>query len=96
MIVTLLLGLAAGWGAAFAEDHLRGILARALSVEPISFQPVEMRAISLTLCLLAAALLSWLFATPNAVALTLGAVIGVAAPRLRDRIRAARAPDYDG
>ena len=95
MIVTLLLGLVAGWGAVYLEDHLRGPLARVLSIDPGAFQPVELRSIAFAVCLLAAALLAWIFATPHAVALTLGAAIGVLLPRIRDRLKAGRVPDYD-
>ena len=95
MLVTFILGIAAAWGAAFVEDHLRGHLARALSIEPGAFQAVEMRVVSLAICLFVAAILAWIVADAHAVALTLGAVIGVLIPRLKDRLRAARAPDYD-
>lgn len=95
MLMTLLLGGIAGWGAGFAEDHIRRVLAQALSVGEDTFKPAEMRSIALVLSLLVAALLSWMFATPSAVALTLGATLGVLLPRLKDLIRAARAPDYD-
>ena len=95
MLVTLILGAAAGWGAGFAEDHLRGLMARALSVDAASFKPVEIRSLSIVACLFLAAIIAALIASPNAVVLTLGAVLGVLGPRIRDMIRAARAPDYD-
>ena len=95
MLITLLLGGIAGWGAGFAEDHIRRVLAQALTVEETSFKPAEMRSIALVISLLVAALLSWMIATPSAVALTLGATLGVLLPRLKDFIRAARTPDYD-
>lgn len=95
MLYTLLLGVIAGWGASFAEDRLRVQLARALSIEPDTLQPVEMRTFSLVICMLASALVAWAIADAHAVPLTLGAAIGVLFPRLRDRIRAAHTPDYD-
>ena len=95
MLVTLILGAAAGWGAGFAEDHVRRLMAEALSVDEAAFKPIEIRSIALVAALFLAALLSWLIATPNAVALTLGALIGVLGPRLSELIRAARTPDYD-
>ena len=54
-----------------------------------------MRAISLALCLLAAALVAAFSGGGGAVALALGAVLGVLGPRLQARYRAMRAPDYD-
>ncbi len=95
MIVSFLLGLVAGWGAGFAEDQTRALLAKAFSVEPASLQPVELRAMTLVLCLLVAAIAAWIIASASAVALMVGAAVGVALPRLQERLRAARTPDYD-
>ncbi len=95
MLVTLILGAVAGWGAGFAEDHVRRLLARALSVDESVFKPIEIRSIALVAALFIAAVLSWLIANPHAVALTLGALVGVLGPRLQELIRAARTPDYD-
>ena len=95
MLVTLILGAIAGWGAGFAEDHVRRLMAQALSVDAGVFKPIEIRSIALAASLFIAALLAWLVANPHGVALTLGAVIGVLGPRLQELIRAARTPDYD-
>ncbi len=93
MIWTLLLGIAAGWGASAAEDRLRPMIERHLPGRAVN--AAEMRAISLSLCLLLAAVVAALSDTGGAVALTLGGVLGVLGPRLRDRVKAMRAPDYD-
>ena len=95
MLLTLLLGTLAGWGAGFAEDHIRGVLSKALDVEGSAFKPVEMRSIALVTSLFAAALVAWFIASPSALALTFGALIGVLIPRLKDAVKAARTPDYD-
>ena len=95
MLLTMILGGLAGWGAGFAEDHLRRALARVLEVDGAEFKPVEMRSIALVVSLFLAALVAWFIASSSALALLFGAVIGVLAPRLRDLIRAARTPDYD-
>lgn len=95
MLVTLILGAVAGWGAGFAEDHVRRLMARALSVNEHAFKPIEIRSIALVASLFIAAILAWLIADPHAVALTLGALAGVLGPRLGELIRAARTPDYD-
>ena len=95
MLVSFVLGLGAGWGAPHGEDHVRRLLAQALKLDESAFQPVELRAITLAVALFVAAVLAWLIAHPNAVALTLGAMVGVLAPRIRERLNAARAPDYD-
>ena len=94
-MLTMILGAIAGWGAGFAEDHVRRLMAQALSVDEGVFKPIEIRSIALVACLFIAALLAWLIGNPHAVALTLGAVVGVLAPRLQELIRAARTPDYD-
>lgn len=93
MIWTFILGVAAGWGAPFAEDQLRQPLEKLLSSGPIS--DADMRALSLALCLLAAAIIAMVTGSSYALPLTLGACIGVLGPRLWDKFRAMRAPDYD-
>ena len=95
MAVTFLLGVIAGWGAGFAEEHVRRLLAKALSLDEGVFRPIEIRSIALVASLFIAALLAALIANPHAVALTLGALVGVLGPRLGELIRAARTPDYD-
>ena len=95
MLVTFILGAIAGWGAGFAEDHVRRLMAQALSVEAAVFKPLEIRSIALVAALVAAAVLASLIGKPHAVALTLGALVGVLGPRLQELIRAARTPDYD-
>ena len=92
MFWTFILGIVAGWGAPMAEDHLRGPLQQALSGET---SPVELRAVSLVVCLLVAAILAWIIGSHAALPLVLGALVGVLGPRLYDRFRAMRAPDYD-
>ena len=95
MIVTLILGALAGWGAGFAEDHVRKFMAQALSIEDTSLQPIEVRSVALVVSLLLAAIVAWLIASPHAVTLMVGALIGALGPRLRDRFMAAKTPDYD-
>ncbi len=95
MLVTLLLGIAAGWGAGFAEEHVQRLIVKPLSIEAQSITPVELRSIALATLVFLAAVASWIFATPNAVALGLGVLLGVLFPRLRELVKAARAPDYD-
>lgn len=92
MILTFILGVLAGWGAPLVEPQLRAPLQQALSGE---MSPVELRGASVAICLLGAAILSWILASSAAVPLMLGGVIGVLASRMLDRFRAMRAPDYD-
>jgi|GEM_PF-1749553 len=95
MLLTFILGLAAGWGVHFAEPHVKAVLTKALGDAVSDMEPVELRSIALVGALFAAAVLSWGFGSSYAVPLMLGALIGVLGPRLRERLRAARAPDYD-
>jgi len=92
MFVTFILGIIAGWGAPMAEDVLKGPLQKALSGD---LTPIEMRAASLSICLLIAAVLGLIVGSGSALALTLGAVIGVLGARMMERFRTMRAPDYD-
>ncbi len=93
MIWTTLLGIIAGWCAAGAEDRLRPLVETYLPGSKIAAP--EMRAISLSVCLLVAAIISALSGGGSAVWLALGGVIGVLGPRLYEKFKAMRAPDYD-
>ncbi len=95
MLVTFLLGLFAGWAADRAEPQVTSLLAGLLLPDDPPFDHAEARALSLALCLLVAAVMSWVLAVPHAVPLILGGCIGLVLPRVRDRVRAARTPDYD-
>ncbi len=95
MLVALVLGLAAGWGASRSEVHAGRLLSLVLSVEEASITAVELRAAALAGCVLLAAVASWLVSEDHAVPLAAGALAGVLLPRLQDRVRAARTPDYD-
>ena len=95
MLVAFVLGLVAGWGASHSEAHARRLLSRSLSIEEDSIKAVELRAVALAGCVLLAAVASWLVSEDRAVPLAVGVLAGVLLPRLQDRVRAARAPDYD-
>ena len=56
----------------------------------------ELRMLTFAVCLLAAAVAALLFASNSAVALALGAAIGVFGPRVIDTVQGRRNPDYDG
>ena len=93
MITTFLLGVIAGLAAAPAEARLKPFITQYLpGPAPTA---VELRAISLAACLLAAAFVAYLADGGGALALALGGFIGVLWPRLHAKIKASRAPDYD-
>ena len=94
MFGTLILGIDAGWGAPFAEPKIKSALENVL-LDDVPVDPLEMRLISFSVCLLAAALLSMVFAEPHAAPLALGAAIGVFGPRLIEKWKARNHPDYD-
>ena len=94
MLGTFILGILAGAGAPYAEPKIKEFLDRVLSNEtPI--QPGEMKLFTLALCLVGAAILSMVFGDPHALPLTLGGAAGVFGPRLIDKYKASKAPDYD-
>ncbi len=80
MLITLILGIAAGFGASRAERHVRQMLTNTLLSDP-PITPLELRLFSFALCLLAAGVLAALLGDGSAVDLALGAVLGVFAPR---------------
>ena len=93
MIWTFILGALAGWAAPVAEDSLRPIVDQHLPGRAPS--PVEMRAITLSSCILAAALVAALTGSGGALPLALGVAAGVLGPRFYGMYKATRAPDYD-
>ncbi len=93
MIWTFILGVVAGWCAQGAEERLRPLVEQYLPGQPPGAP--EMRAISLAACLFLAAIVAVLTDSGGVLPLTLGAMIGVLGPRLYDKFRAMRTPDYD-
>ncbi|MYF88727.1 MAG: hypothetical protein F4186_04805 [Boseongicola sp. SB0676_bin_33] len=93
--MAFVLGMVAGWGASHSEIHARRLLSWSLSIAEDSIKAVELRAAALAGCVLLAAVASWLVSEDHAVPLAVGVLAGVLLPRLQDRVRAARAPDYD-
>jgi drug/metabolite transporter (DMT)-like permease len=94
MLGTFILGLAAGWGAPFAEPKVSAALGKILRGGS-EVGPVELRMITFAACLLGAAILSMILTYPHAFPLAFGAAVGVLVPRLREIWKIARAPDYD-
>ena len=94
MLATLILAAAAGWLAPRAEDTVKGAIESVLLTEaPIT--PVELRLVSFAVCLVGAAILSMIFGEPHALTLAIGALLGALAPRLPEKYRRSRNPDYD-
>jgi len=86
MFGTLILGFIAGAVAPYAEPHVRRALEGAAMAEtPLSV--AELRALALAICLVVAALLASVLASGGAISLTVGAALGVFAPRLLKRFR---------
>ena len=93
MLATLLLGIAAGAGAPYAEEHVRRALESVLLADA-AMSATELRLFSFAVCLVGAAILAHVFGSGSAFALAVGAAIGVFGPRLVDRIQKRREPDY--
>jgi hypothetical protein len=94
MLATLILAAAAGWLAPKADETVKGMIESILLTEaPIT--PLELRLVSFSACLVVAAILSMVFGEPHALALSVGALLGVLGPRLSERYRRSRNPDYD-
>lgn len=94
MLATLLLGIAAGAGAPYAEPHVKSALDGMLQSEtPID--AMELRLFTFAILLVGAALLSMIFGSAHAMPLAIGAAIGVFGPRILEKYRASKRPDYD-
>ena len=94
MFGAIILGIIAGVAAPFAEPKLKEFLEGVLLNE-VPVDPKEMALLSFAICVLVAALLAAVLFRANAVALALGATLGVFGPRLWDKWQARKAPDYD-
>ncbi|MDJ0827127.1 MAG: hypothetical protein QNJ16_16670 [Rhodobacter sp.] len=89
MLGTLILGILAGLGAQYAEPHVKKALENVLLAEvPIS--DAELRLFSFSVCLIGAAILAWLFGNDSALALVVGAAIGIFGPRAIERLQKGR------
>lgn len=93
MLSTVILGILAGLGAPYAEPHVKkGLEDLLLSDAPMS--AMELRTFTFSLCLVAAAILAWIFGDGSALALAIGSALGVFGPRIIDRIQKRKTPDY--
>jgi hypothetical protein len=93
MFADLILGIAAGAGAPYAETHRKTALESVLLADaPLT--PMELRLFSFAICLVGAAILAAILGEGTAFGLAVGAAIGVFAPRIVARVQKRRAPDY--
>ena len=93
MLMTLILGIAAGAGAPYAEPHVKEFLEGALKSDG-GMTEVELRLFTFAILLVGAAVLAWLIGNGSGFALAVGGALGVFGPRIIDRIQKRRAPDY--
>ncbi len=94
MLATLILGIAAGAGAPYAEPKVKELMEGVLLTET-PLEGMELRLFTFAILLVLAALLSMVFGSAHAMPLALGAALGVFGPRLIDRYKSAKNPDYD-
>ena len=93
MLATLILGIAAGAGAPYAEPNIKKALESILLADA-PMTEMELRMFSFALCLVGAAVLAWIFGNGSALALAIGAALGVFGPRIIERLKKRNAPDY--
>ena len=93
MLITFILGIAAGFGAPFAEPHVKKLLEGVMLAEA-PMTDVELRMLSFAACRVVAALLAWNLGNGSGFALAVGAALGVFGPRLIGLAQSRRAPDY--
>ena len=81
MLGAFILGALGAAAAPYAEARIKGLVEDALMAEtPMS--PAELRSMALVICLVIAALAAWILTSGGALALTLGALLGVFGPRI--------------
>ncbi len=93
MIWTFILGVIASWAAPALEERLQPLASKYVPGKALT--PIESRTLALAMALLIAALVATFTGSGHVLPLTLGALIGVLGPRLYDKFRDMRAPDYD-
>ncbi|NRB00596.1 MAG: hypothetical protein HRU32_12370 [Rhodobacteraceae bacterium] len=94
MLLTVILGIIAGVASPNFEQQVKGALEGVLLADsPLS--PKELTLLTFSICLVAASILAWIFGNGSALALAIGAALGVFGPRLIDRIKSGNKPDYD-
>lgn len=93
MLATVILGIAAGAGAPYAEPHVKRTLEGMLLADT-ALSDMELRMLSFAVCLVAASILAWIFGNGSGFALAVGALLGVFGPRLIERVQKRREPDY--
>ena len=93
MLLTILLGIAAGFGAPYAEPHVKKAVDGLLQAEA-PMTATELRMFAFAVCLFGAAVLALLIGEDSGIALAFGAALGVFGPRIIGRIQNRRAPDY--
>jgi len=86
MFATLILGLVAGVAAPYAERHVKSRL-EAAAMADTSLSAAELRALALVVCLLVAAIVARILFSGGAIALLVGAALGVFGPRIIARFR---------
>jgi len=94
MLGTLILGIAAGAMAPYAEPKVKSAIEKILPSD-IPADPIEMRMYAFAVCLIGAAVLSMAFSEPHAAPLAIGAAVGIFGPRLMAKWNASKNPDYD-
>jgi hypothetical protein len=93
MFADLILGIAAGAGAPYAETYIKTALESVLLADaPLT--EMELRLFAFAICLVGAAILAVIFGEGTAFGLAAGGAIGVFAPRIIDRVQKRRSPDY--
>lgn len=93
MLMTVLLGIAAGFGAPYAEPHVKKAV-EGLMQDDAPMSPLELRMFSFAVCLVAAAFVSLILDEDYALPLAIGAALGVFGPRIIARLQNRRSPDY--
>ena len=93
MLATVILGIAAGAGAPYAEPHVKQTL-EGMLMSDTTLSAMELRMLSFAVCLVLASMLAWIFGNGSGFALAVGALLGVFGPRLIDRLQKRREPDY--
>ncbi|MEL6645254.1 MAG: hypothetical protein AAFQ79_15090 [Pseudomonadota bacterium] len=93
MLATLILGIAAGAGAPYAEEPIKNALESVLLADT-PMTAMELRMFSFAILLVGAAILAWIMGNGSGVALAIGAAIGVFGPRIIARVQKRQVPDY--
>ena len=94
MLGSFIFGIVAGWGSPYLEPQIKALVEKS-PLKDTPFSPKDLALLTLAAAILAAAILAMVLTTARATPLALGVLVGVLGPKLLEKFRVSKEPDYD-